>query len=103
MRGSGPSSARRISANRESNTSTAIAPSSRASGAPRQKCVPIPNVRCRLAFARRMSKASAFGNTTSSRFADPNHSTASSPASMRVSPTTVAAFARRDMYCAGAL
>jgi hypothetical protein len=55
-----------------------VSSSSRASGAPKQKCTPAPNDTCGLG-SRPTSRSSGRSNTAGSRFADPNSNPSSAP------------------------
>ena len=72
---------------RARTSSSAMTPSIRASAAPMQRWMPLPNVRCRPSF-RWMSKLSPLGKRRSSRLAEPSRNSITLPAGTSVPWTT---------------
>ena len=78
----------------------AICPSMRASGAPRQKWMPMPKAMWRLSV-RVMSRRSGSGNWAGSRLAAPRNGITISPLGMVLPPMTRSSLGMRAVRCTG--
>ena len=87
--------------NRPSSTGSATFPSSRASGAPRQKWMPCPNERWAEALGRVRSSRSGSGNTAGSRLAAPTTRITRSPGEISTPPSSTGVVATRLVRCTG--
>jgi hypothetical protein len=81
--GRGSQAPRMISSVRLNRSAKAMRASSRARGAPRQKCGPCPNAKCGFG-SRAMSNRPGSGKAAGSRFADPITANTSAPAGTAV-------------------
>ena len=96
----GVAAASSISFVRTSRSARATRASSRASGAPRQKCGPCPNARCGFG-ARVMSNRPGSGNAAGSRLAAPMTASTIVPAGTAAPPRSTSRRAIRYIHCNG--